>query len=400
VPASERHGLPILFLSLVCIGIGQSMLFAVLPPAARELGVSPVRIATIFATSASIWVVASPWWGRRSDHVGRRPVMLIGLLGYASSMALMATTIRGGVSGVLPALAIYPALVGSRCVFALFGSGTGPAAQAYIADRTSAAERPSGMAVLGAATGVGETLGPAIGAALAVWGLTAPLYCAAILAVMSAMLIWRLLPEAHPPTSVAPPPRAGHWQFDRRLLPFLALATALQATRATTVITLALFLQDLLGLTATEAARQAGHGFVVLAGSGLVAQLVIVQRLRPSARTMIVMGAPLTTMAFAVLTSAHGFAGYALALALLGLGLGLVRPGTTAGASLSVAAHEQGTVAGMLGGLSVIGNVVGPVIGTSLYELRPIAPYVLNTFVMAAASLYALSHPQVRALKR
>ena len=63
----ERHGLPILFVSLVCIGIGQSMLFAVLPPAARELGVSPVRIASIFATSASIWVVASPWWGRRSE---------------------------------------------------------------------------------------------------------------------------------------------------------------------------------------------------------------------------------------------------------------------------------------------------------------------------------------------
>src|SRR5262245_12394182 len=274
------------------------MLFAVLPPAARELGVSPVRISTIFATSASIWVFASPWWGRRSDRLGRRPVMLVGLLGYAASMAFMATTIQAGISGVLPALLIYPALVCSRCVFALFGSGTGPAAQAYIADRTSAAERPSGMAVLGAATGVGETLGPAVGAMLAVWGLTAPLYCAAILAVASAMLIWHRLPEAHRPTPVAAPPRASRWTFDRRLLPFLALATALQATRATTVITLALFLQDLLGLTATEAARQAGRQFVVLAGAGLVAQLVIVQRLRPSARTMIVLGAPLATVAF------------------------------------------------------------------------------------------------------
>ena len=53
----------------------------------------------------------------------------------------------------------------------------------------------------------------------------------------------------------------------------------------------------------------------------------------------------------------------------------------------------------MLGGLSVIGNVVGPVIGTGLYEIKPIAPYVLNTLVMAAASAYALRHPLVRALK-
>jgi MFS family permease len=400
VAAGERHGLPILFVSLVCIGIGQSMLFAVLPPAARELGVSPVRIASIFATSASIWVVASPWWGRRSDRWGRRPVMLIGLLGYACSMALMATTIQTGISGLLPALAIYPALVASRCVFAILGSGTGPAAQAYIADRTSAAERPSGMAALGAATGVGETLGPAVGAALAVFGLTAPIYASAALAVASAILIWRRLPESPRPVPTSVPPPTRRWGVDRRLLPFLALATALQATRATTVITLALFLQDLLGLTAEEAAHQAGLEFVVLAGAGLVAQLVIVQRLRPSARTMMMVGAPLTTFAFGTLTLVDDAAGCALALALLGLGLGLVRPGATAGASLTAAAHEQGTVAGVLGGLSVFGNVVGPVLGTSLYSLRPTAPYVLNTLVMAAASVYALSHPLVRGLKR
>jgi MFS family permease len=325
--------------------------------------------------------------------------MLIGLLGYGCSMALMATTIEAGVAGLLPVVAIYPALVASRCVFALFGSGTGPAAQAYIADRTTAAERPSGMAALGAATGVGETLGPAVGAALGAFGMTAPIYCAAALAVASAMLIWRRLPEAAVATvAVARPTR--HWHFDRRLLPFLALATALQATRATTVITLALFLQDMLGLSSGEAARQASVQFVMLAGAGLVAQLVIVQRLRPSARTMMTLGAPLTTVAFGSLTLVHGLGQCSMALALLGLGLGLVRPGATAGASLSAAPDEQGTVAGVIGGLSVMGNVVGPVIGTSLYHYAPTAPYVLNTVVMAAASVYALSHPQVRALRR
>ena len=121
--AGERRGVAILFVALVGVGIGQSMLFAVLPPVARQLGVSPVQIASIFATSATIWVFASPWWGRRSDRVGRRPVMLIGLLGYACSMALMATTIGAGASGLLPAMLVYPALVASRCVFAVFGSG-------------------------------------------------------------------------------------------------------------------------------------------------------------------------------------------------------------------------------------------------------------------------------------
>ena len=127
---SPTHGrsFRILFVGLVCIGMGQSVLFSTLPPAARELGLTPFKISTIFATSAALWVFVSPWWGRRSDVVGRRPIILGGLLGYALSMALVATTITLGRTAVLPAAMVYPCLVGSRCIFALLGSGTGPAA--------------------------------------------------------------------------------------------------------------------------------------------------------------------------------------------------------------------------------------------------------------------------------
>src|SRR5262245_35018540 len=108
---SHRRSFRILFLGLVCLGMGQSMLFSILPPAARDLGLTPFRISTIFAVSATLWVFVSPWWGRRSDHVGRRRIMLIGLVGYALSMALVATTITLGRSGVLPALLVYPCLI-------------------------------------------------------------------------------------------------------------------------------------------------------------------------------------------------------------------------------------------------------------------------------------------------
>src|SRR5436190_10264158 len=96
-------GLRILFLCLVCIGIGQSMLFSILPPAARSIGITPFQVSTIFATSASLWVFISPMWGRRSDLSGRRTIILIGLLGYALSMTLLATTIELGIRGLLPA---------------------------------------------------------------------------------------------------------------------------------------------------------------------------------------------------------------------------------------------------------------------------------------------------------
>src|SRR6185369_2939697 len=123
------------------VGMGQSMLFSVLPPAAREIGISPFQVSTIFATSATIWVFVSPAWGRRSDVAGRRRIIIIGLLGYALSMSLLATMIEIGTRKLLPALAVYPLMIASRCVFALLGSGTGPASQAYIADRTTREER-------------------------------------------------------------------------------------------------------------------------------------------------------------------------------------------------------------------------------------------------------------------
>ena len=71
----HARALRILFVCLVCIGIGQSMLFSILPPAARAIGISPFQVSTIFAISASIWVFVSPWWGRRSDVRGRRPII-------------------------------------------------------------------------------------------------------------------------------------------------------------------------------------------------------------------------------------------------------------------------------------------------------------------------------------
>jgi MFS family permease len=395
----QRRAFRILFVGLVCVGLGQSVLFSTLPPAARELGLTPFRISTIFATSATLWVFVSPWWGRRSDVVGRRPIILGGLLGFALSMVMVATTITLGRAGILAAALVYPCLVASRCVFALLGSGTGPASQAYVADRTSIAERTVHIAFLNGAFQLGETIGPAFGAVLAGFGLAAPLYFAAAVAVASAALLWRRLPEETAPRAAmgGAPPRLR--LLDGRVLPYVGIAAALQAVRATTTIVLAIFLQDTLGLDGPSTVRHAGVGFVVLAVACLFSQLVLVQRLRPSARVMLRGGIGLMIAAFALLIAGDGLGTFLGALAALGVGLGLVRPGTAAGASLAVGADEQGAVAGVMSGLSVVGNVVGPMIATSLYGLTPRAPFVLSLAIMTAALAIAVGNRRVRALR-
>lgn len=397
--ADNRFAFRLLFVCLGCVGIGQSMLFSILPPAAREIGISPFQVSTIFATSAFLWVFVSPMWGRRSDVSGRRKIILIGLCGYALSMSLLALMLQIGLWHALPAMAVYPLMVASRSLFALLGSGTGPASQAYIADRTSRDERTAGVALVNAGMGLGETVGPGVGAALAAVGLLAPLFFSSALAVVSALTIWRFLPEeggAPVHRDAMPPARMS--VRDRRVLPFILVGTSLQAVRATTVITLGFLLQDTLALSPQQTVQYSGVGFVVLAVSGLFAQLVLVQTLRPGARAMMRVGSVFMVASFVLFSVGASFVVYAVSLALLGVGLGLVRPGSAAGASLAVGASEQGAVAGMLGGVAVIGNVVGPMLGTKLYELAPKGPFLLNAAIMASVMVYVFASPRLRAV--
>jgi hypothetical protein len=137
----------------------------------------------------------------------------------------------------------------------------------------------------------------------------------------------------------------------------------------------------------------------VLAIASLVAQLVIVQRLKPTARRMLRVGLPLSVAAFVLIAAGHGLPAYFVALMLLGTGLGLVRPASAAGASLSVEATEQGAVAGLVNGVAVIGNVVGPMVGTTLYAIDPIGPYVMNAAIMTAAWALLFANRRLRHLR-
>jgi len=186
---------------------------------------------------------------------------------------------------------------------------------------------------------------------------------------------------------------------DRRIFPFLVVATAMQASRATTVITFAFFLQDRLRLDAQQTVQYSGVGFVVLAVSGLVAQLGIVQRFQPHAQTLMRIGAAFMGAAFLLVIVGPTFPVYLTAMMCLGVGLGLLRPGAAAAASLSVGPDEQGSAAGVVGGVSVIGNVFGPMIGTLLYGLAPTGPYMFNAALMAGALAVVMSSRRVRGVR-
>ena len=147
-----------LFFSIVAVGMGQTLFSALLPPIARNLGLNEMEVGLIFTLSAICWTIFSPIWGRISDNIGRKPVIIIGMLAFSFSTGSFGYLLQYGFENFSSVILLYILLVLSRAIYGIFGSGTPVAAQAYIADRTTRSERSKGVAAIGAAFGFGAIL--------------------------------------------------------------------------------------------------------------------------------------------------------------------------------------------------------------------------------------------------
>ncbi|HEX4533802.1 MAG TPA: MFS transporter [Rhizomicrobium sp.] len=393
-PTERKRALVILFCSLMCVGAGQSVLFAILPPISRKLGISEIQVTTIFAVSAAIWVFSSPFWGARSDHVGRKPIMLMGLIAFAVSFGSFASVMLAGLNHLLPVFLIFPLMIATRSIYGLLGSGTFVSAEAYVADRTTRAERTRWVATIAAAFGLGTTVGPGIGSALVVFGLFAPFYFISAAAVISAAAIWYFLPERSRPRSKHPIEKRLKWH-DKRMRPFLIFGFFLSVAGTVPIQTVAFFFMDVLHLKESAAAQYVGISLMASSMAALFAQLGLVQQFNPSARTLMRWGTVIAVFSNVIFLISHSYGPLVFAMALSGLGFGMARPGYAAAASLSVSPDEQGAVAGVIGATSATGFIVGPIIG-ALYEMSPLAPYALAGAIMAGLFVYARFAPALR----
>lgn len=385
----RKRAIALLFVCLIGNGLGQTLMFAILPPLARDLGLSEFQVGSIFAVSASIWVFSSAYWGARSDVWGRRPVILIGLAAFGISTISFAGVMMFGLWGLLSPMATYVLMIASRSIFGVFGSGAFPASQAYVADRTSAEERTEGMATLNAAFGLGAAVGPGIGAALTVFGVVAPIFFVGMLGLLSALAIWLLLPER-----TAPHKREQlkplSWR-DPRVLPFVIFAVVQGTAGAIPIQTVAFIIRDTLNLATADTQQLAGVSLMCSAIASLFAQFVLVQRFRLSTRFLVYAGIWTALVSnllviLAIMSPNYGLIAFALVLS--GLGFGMLRPGFAGAASLAVSPDEQGAMAGLTGGAGAAGFIFAPLLGNALYGVDPILPYILGTALMGLLLLY------------
>jgi MFS family permease len=373
--AEYRYARVILLLALVSVGFGFTVLFAILGPLGREVGLSELQISSIIAASSLVVFLASPRWGRLSDRIGRKKIMIFGLIGYSCGNLLFAAVFHATLVGLLLPLTGYLLLMLTRVMHASVMSAIMPASSAYMADITDLSNRTKGMGAVGAANNLGGILGPALGGLLAGITLLTPLWVASGLALITALFVIVFLPNS--PTQTKKPPNKSNRlsYFDPRILPFIIVGALMFMGMALVQQTLAFRFQDVLGLNAVETAQTFGLAMGCSAAASLAAQIGLMQRIDLKPFQWLRIAMPILILAFGCLALADNQYFLIMAMVFQGAGMGLAGPAFMSGASMAVEAHEQGAVAGIAGSCGPLGFTVGPLLGGYFYQIQPDLPY-------------------------
>jgi DHA1 family tetracycline resistance protein-like MFS transporter len=362
--------------------IGFGIVVPVLPFYASEHGASATALGALLMAHAAAQFACAPLWGRLSDRVGRRRVMLGTIAGTAASLLLL---------GLAPSLAW---LFVARILAGGFAANVG-VASAYIADATPPEERTRWMGMLGASFGVGFVLGPAVGGVLSPFGYAVPMLAAAALAganLVHAALALRE-PERRERAAGAERPAARAGALRRPLVRRLCavnLAFAAAVTQLETVF--AFFMRDRFGY---DAAHVAGFlvAMAVLMG-GIQAGGMRRLSARYRERTLVVAGSLLLAAGFLGLPPARSVALLLLPLSLCAVGRAILQPALMSMASLAAGARERGAVMGAFQASASLARVAGPLAAGWLYDRALGGPFVLASLLLLLVASQARALPE------
>ena len=374
--------LVIIFLTVFIDLLGFGIIIPLLPFYAERFGGNAATVGMLSVSFSLMQFVFMPIWGRLSDRVGRRPILLLGLFGSFGSYLIF------GLAGSLPLLFISRAFAG-------IAGATVSTAQAYIADTTAPENRAKGMGLVGAAFGLGFIFGPAIGGFLSRWGHATPPLFAAALSLLNFAAAWFVLPESRPAHVPVTARRSGsrvaalRKALTRPAMPVLLLVYFLVvAAFSGFETTFALFSERRHGFTEETIGYLFAYMGVVLAliQGGLVGRVVrrvSEQRLVPFAILALAAG-------LALIPAAASVAGLCVAIGVLAIGMGFNSPSLVSLISQQTDPDDQGGILGVSQSLASLGRIVGPAGAGVLFDrLGPSAPYVSSAAIMLIAAVVA-----------
>ena len=351
------RSLVVLFLTVFVSLIGFGIIIPLLPFYAQTFGASPTTIGLLFASFSVAQFIAAPVLGELSDRWGRRPILIFSLLGTVLSFALLA------MAHSITMLFI------ARIVDGLSG-GNITTARAYIADVTPVEDRAKRYGLIGAAFGLGFIFGPALGALFAHISYTAPIWAAAAVSAIAALLafLWLPEPERHVSEGEVPPwwRALGDLMSRPGLRSILVVDLGYWFTFSVYQTTFALFGQRRFGWDAPHI----GYVLATFAAFGVMVQVSVVGRVSRALgdRGTLVAGLGLAALGLACAALARTVPMFIAALAPAALGMGLASPTLLSLISTSVPRGEQGLAQGAAGALESLGRTAGPVFGNSMLQ--------------------------------
>jgi len=384
----------LLFITLFNSILGLSVLFPILAPLGRELGLSELQVGSLSASYALMQVLLGPFWGRLSERVGRKRVLLAGVLGFGVSFLGFALLADCGGRAHWPTPLLFAALLAARLLGGAFSSATLPTAQAYMADLTGRSDRTAGMAMIGAAFGLGVIFGPLIGAAFSWVSLLAAVYFSASVAFLNFAFVWFFLPESKRSVALSPPKATSH--VARLVWPLLAVGFTLSLASVAMEQTISFYYQDRLQLSNHATPRTVGMALGVYGLVAVFTQGFLVRRYKWSPLRLMAIGMPIALLGYVLLVFAHHFGMLTTALAAQAFGHSLAVPGVTAAMSLGVSDDDQGVVAGLNSSALGFGRMLGPLAGTGLYQFRAEYPYILSSALIVTVMLSMLANRGLR----
>ena len=363
------RGMLVSLFSIIVIDlIGFSVVLPVLPFYADAYGASGLMLKFLLNGYSGMQFLFSPLWGRLSDRIGRRPVMLITISG--TSLALLALGLADSFAGLLIA----------RLAAGCFGANIS-VATAYITDVTKTSERTKWMGMVGASFAIGFTLGPALGGVLSPFGLHVPMLVAAGLSAANLAHAFCVLREPALPGRTAPSGRGRLSVLSNRFVLRMSLIYLLFSVAVSQLETIfAFFMKDRFQYSAQDVAYILVYMAVIMG----VIQGGAIRRLAPrfGERRLLLSGFVFMFVCFLALPQIGSVALLLVPLGLLGVGRAISQPSMLSMVSMTAASGERGLVLGTFASSSHLARVVAPVSAGALYDLGVAWPFYLSAGVV------------------
>lgn len=373
---SNKSQLAIIFFTVFLYLVGFGVVIPIIPILSRNFGATALQTGLLLSVYSLMQFLFSPFWGKLSDRLGRRPILLFCLVGEGLSYVLFAW------ARTLEWLFIARLLAG------FFGASLSTAS-AYISDITPKHERSKGMALIGAAFGLGFVVGPALGGGLALWGhhinpaphfdTSFSAYWVAALCFLNFLFGIKFLKESLSEKSESAEKKKRFsvmWHYlnvktvGPLMLVFLLSSLAMSSMEATLIL--------FMGEKFQWDIKQVSFGFAYIGVIIVFTQGFLVRRLLPKwgERKVLRLGLILFTLGLTGIAISNSIFAMAIAMTLLSLGNGLSNPSILGSISLLTDTKEQGVTMGVTQSMASLGRIIGPALGGALYgSLAITAPF-------------------------